>query len=85
MENSQDMVLVGYFHFESKDKKNIYYVVQCLVNKKENNNNKGSMINIFVDDDLYKRIISDYDIGSVLKVNVKPNFETGKLSYKVVL
>lgn len=83
----EEMVLIGYFHFESKEKKQIYYVVQALHSDNDVSKSikKGTLINIFVPDEDYKKIISSYDIGSLIKVDVKPNFETGKLSYRVIL
>ena len=87
MENStQEMVLVGYHHFNSKDKKQIYYVVQCLYNEDDRSrgNLKGTMINIFVEDEIYQKICQ-LDIGTTLKVNVKPNLSSGKIYYEVVI
>lgn len=83
---TQNMILVGYHHFNSKDKTQIYYVVQCLYSENDltRGNRKGTMINIFVDDDIYKKIL-EMDIGTVLKVEIIPNLNSGKLSYKVVL
>lgn len=84
--SSQDMILVGYHHFNSKDKKQIYYVVQCLYNEDDRTrgNLKGTMINIFVEDDIYKKV-TQLDIGTVLKIDVTPNLSTGKIYYKVVI
>ncbi len=81
-----DMILVGFHHFNSKDKSQIYYVVQVLYNEIDlsRGNNKGTMINIFVDDELYQKI-AQLDIGTLLKVELKPNLSTGKLNYKVVM
>lgn len=83
---SEDMVLLGYHHFSSKDKKEIYYVVQCLHNDKDitKGTNKATMINIFTDDEIYKKV-TQLDIGSVLKVEITPNLSSGKLYYKVVI
>lgn len=87
MENqTQEMILIGYHHFNSKDKKQIYYVIQVLHSDNDltRGNMKGTMINIFTDDDTYKKI-SELDIGSVIKIEIRPNLSTGKLSYKVVI
>lgn len=87
MEKSlQEMVLVGYHHFSSKDKSEIFYVVQVLYNNTdiERSNNKATMINIFTTDETYKKVCQ-MSIGQVLKVEMSPNFETGKIYYKVVL
>lgn len=82
----QEMVLIGYHHFSSKDKKNIFYVVQVLYNSTdiERSNNKATMINIFVNDDTYKKVCH-MSVGEVIKVEMVPNLETGKIYYKVVL
>lgn len=82
----EEMVLVGYHHFSSKDKSQIFYVVQVLHNITdiERCNNKATMINIFTTDDIYKEICK-MSVGQVLKVEVAPNLETGKIHYKVVL
>jgi len=87
MENSiKEMVFVGHHHFSSKDKTQIYYVIQALYNEEDltRGNNRGTMINIFVDEEQYKKI-TKMVIGEVLKVNLIPNISTGKLYYKVVL
>lgn len=87
MEKSlQEMVLVGYHHFSSKNKSEIFYVVQVLYNNTdiERANNKATMINIFTTDEIYKKVCQ-MSIGQVLKVEMSPNFETGKIYYKVVL
>lgn len=87
MEKSiQEMVLVGYHHFSSKDKSEIFYVVQVLYNNTdiERANNKATMINIFTTDEIYKKVCQ-MSIGQVLKVEMSPNMETGKIYYKVVL
>lgn len=87
MEKSlQEMVLVGYHHFSSKDKSEIFYVVQVLYNNTdiERSNNKATMINIFTTGEIYKKVCQ-MSIGQVLKVEMSPNLETGKIYYKVVL
>lgn len=82
----QEMVLVGYHHFNSKDKTQIYYVVQCLYSDKDitRGNAKGTMINIFVEDELYKKICN-LEIGSVLQIEISPNINTGKINYRIVI
>lgn len=84
--STQDMILVGYHHFNSKDKKQIYYVIQCLYseNDKTRGNLKGTMINIFVEDNIYQKV-AKLDIGTVLKIEVVPNLSTGKIYYRVVI
>lgn len=84
--NIEDMILVGFYHFSSKDKTKIYYVAQFLYNQVdiERVNNKGTVINVFVTDDEYK-VICQKNVGDVFKVSVSPDLSTGKLYYKVVL
>lgn len=87
MEKSvEEMTLIGYHHFSAKDKSQIFYVVQVLYNNTdiERANNKATMINIFTTDEIYKKVCQ-MTIGQVLKVEMSPNFETGKIYYKVVL
>lgn len=87
MEKSiKDMVLLGYFHFSSKDKKEIFYIVQVLYNDFDavHVNNKATMINIYITDEEYKKICQ-MTTGTVIKVEIIPNFETGKIYYKVVI
>lgn len=85
MENVVDMIFVGHNHFCSKDKNNIYYVIQVLFNSVDisRNTNKATLINIFVDDKSYQDLCQ-MEVGSSLKVEVRPNMETGKVSYKIV-
>lgn len=87
MEKSiEEMVLIGYHHFSSKDKSQIFYVIQCLFNEQDMTKGtmKGTMINIFVNDETYK-IVNQMGIGTPLKIEVSPNIQTGKLNYKVVI
>lgn len=86
MEQSQDMILVGYHSFNSKDKTQKFYVVQCLYSEKNVSNGdlRGTMINIFVDFETYNKIKVGYDIGSSLKVEVSANLSTNKIYYKIV-
>ena len=83
---TQEMILVGYHHFNSKDKKQIYYVVQCLYNENDlsRGNLRGTMINIFVEDEIYKKI-TELEIGTPLKIEVTPNVSSGKIYYRVVI
>ena len=82
----EEMTLVGYHHFTAKDKSQIFYVVQVLYNKTdiEHANNRATIINIFTTDDIYKKVCN-MSIGEVLKIEMIPNMESGKIYYKVVL
>ena len=87
MDNSiQEMILVGHYSFNSKDKNNKYFVAQCLYSNNDlsNGNLKGTMINVFCNADEYERI-KELNIGTILKVQVSSSFETGKLYYKLVV
>lgn len=83
----EEMFFLGHYHFEAKDKSRIYYVIQCLHSNIDIQKSikKGTMINIFVSDDVYKHVINNYDIGSLIKVKINPNYETGKINYSLVL
>ena len=85
MENVKEMSLVGYYTFKSKDKSKSYYILQFLNNIVDGESNKGILINIYVDKDLYKRIVDDYDIGSLLNIQSNINYEINKVYYSVVL
>lgn len=82
----EEMTLIGYYHFSSKDKKQIFYVVQVLYNTTdvERSNNKATMINIFTTDEIYKKVCQ-MSVGESLKIEIVPNLEKGKMYYKVVL
>lgn len=86
MENVQEMTLVGFYHFASKDKTKHYYVVQALSNQVEDGKaiNKASVVDVFVSEDIYNSIINK-DIGEILNVQIIPNLSTGKLSFKICL
>ena len=86
MNNTCEMIYVGHSHFSSKDKSKIYYVIQVLYNEEDltRNTNKATLINIFVDDYIYNKV-NKFNIGNVVKVEIKPNMSTGKISYKIVL
>lgn len=85
MENVKEMSLVGYYTFKSKDKSKTYYILQFLNSIIENDNNKSVLINIYVDKDIYQRVIEDYGIGSSLQIESNINYETNKVYYSVVL
>lgn len=78
----KQMTLVGYYHFNSKDKTKIFFVVQCLYSSVDlsNDNLRGTMINIFVDENVFNKVKS-MDMGTSLDVQVSSNLETGKLYY----
>jgi len=80
-----EMTYVGHNHFSAKDKSRIYNVIQVLYNTEDTQRftNVATLINIFVNDEDYKKF-SHYDIGTVIKVEVKPVLTTGKVSYKLV-
>lgn len=86
MKQVQEMSLVGHYHFSSKDKQNTYYVVQCLYVEEDasQGNKRGSLINIFVNKDIYDKV-SSLDIGYALDVEVSPDLNTGKIFYNIVI
>lgn len=85
MVNTVEMTYVGHNHFSSKNTHSIYYIIQVLFNTEDamRNINKATLINVFVDDKDYQKLCV-LEIGSTLKVEVKPNLETGKVSYKIL-
>ena len=86
MENVQDMTLIGFYHFSSKDKTKHYYVVQALTNEVNvsNSTNKATVIDIFVSDEIYNSILNK-EIGEPIKVQMTPNLSTGKIGFKICL
>lgn len=87
MGGTYEMTYVGHNHFSSKEKKELYNIIQVLYNSLDEQHftNKATLINIFVDDDVYNIIARSYEIGTTLKVEVKPILSTGKISYKIIL
>ena len=87
MENNvQEMTLVGFYHFLSKDKTKHYYVVQALstTNDISNGINKVSLVDVFVSEEIYNSIMNK-EIGEPIKVQITPNLSTGKLSFRICL
>ena len=86
MENVQDMTLVGFYHFSSKDKTKHYYVVQALTNEIDlsKSTNRASVVDVFVSEEIYNSIMNK-EIGESIKVQMIPNLSTGKLSFKICL
>lgn len=84
MENVKEMALVGYHHFNAKDNSKHFYVAQCLWNDvdEKNNNNRATLINVFVTEEQYKYIINNN--LSVVKIAVNVNYATGKVYYSLV-
>ena len=83
MENK--MQLVGHYSFQSKDKQNTFFVIQCLATeKKQNNGLKSVLVSIFVEATEFAEIAA-MDYGSELTVQSTINFETGKASHKIIL
>lgn len=85
MESVQEMIYVGNNSFSSKAKDAIYYVVQVLYNERDvsRGTNKATLINIFTDDKTYQKFVGS-EVGSTVKVEVKPNMAVGKINYKIV-
>lgn len=85
MGSVEEMTFVGNNSFSSKAKDAIYYVVQVLYNEKDvsRGTNKATLINIFTDDKTYQKFVGS-EVGSTVKVEIKPNMGTGKINYKIV-
>lgn len=87
MENNvQEMTLVGFYHFASKDKTKHYYVVQALSNQIEEGKaiNRASVVDVFVSEEIYNSIVNK-EIGDIINVQITPNLSTGKLSFRICL
>lgn len=85
MEETKSAMLVGYHHFQSKDKTKTFYIVQCLIHSSyEASNKKGILINVFVNQDEYAEVTAK-ELGEEVLLSVKPNFEKGTMNYKIVL
>lgn len=86
METIQEMSLIGYYHFASKDKTKHYYVVQALSTTRDvsTGNFKSHIVDVFVSEDIYNAIL-EKEIGTPLNVQITPNLSTGKLSFKICL
>lgn len=84
MENVKEMALVGYHHFNSKDNTKQFYVAQALINDfdEAHNNNRATLVNIFVTEEQYKQIINNN--LSVVNVAINVNYGTGKVYYSLV-
>lgn len=86
MNETQEMIFVGNNTFSSKEKDSIYYVIQVLHNELDvgRGTNKATLINIFTDDETYKKFVGA-EVGSTVKVEIRPNLSTGKINYKIIL
>ncbi len=86
MNEVKELIFVGNISFSSKAKDKIYYVVQVLHNEIDvsRGTNRATLVNIFTDDDTYKKFVGA-EIGSTVKVEIKPNLSTGKINYKIIL
>ena len=86
METVQEMSLIGYYHFDSKDKTKHYYVVQALstTNDVSHGTCKSSIVDVFVSEEMYN-IILEKEIGTSINVQIIPNLSTGKFSFKICL
>lgn len=78
--------LIGYYHFSSKDKSQQYFIVQIMFTKAEpeKNNMRATVVGIFINEEIYKGILQK-NIGDKIDVEIVPNLETGKISYKVLI
>lgn len=86
METQVQGNLIGYYHFRSKDKEKEYLIAQIMFTKAEpeRNNMKATVVGIFIDEETFKKVIQ-MNIGDKIDVEIRPNLETGKLSYKVLV
>lgn len=85
MSEVKEMTLVGFYNFSSKDKTKRFFVFQVLSKDIDISNNivKSNIINIFVNEDIYRNV-SQNDIGKTLDVNIKADLASGKIYYSLV-
>ena len=85
MEETKSAILVGYIHFQSKDKTKTFYIAQCLIHSTyEPNNKQGVLVNVFLSQEEFAEVCAK-DIGEEVLLSVRPNFEKGTINYKIVL
>lgn len=85
--NVVEMTLIGYHHFQNKEKTEEYHIVQGAYyeNVEEMRAQvKATVIPIFVELAVFQKI-ANKKIGDKLKVQVIPNLSTGKIYYKVLV
>lgn len=78
---------VGNYHFNSKGKEEMYYVLQFLYHgqteeEKFKGINKATIIQVFTDVDTYQNIC-ELDFGTEVELTASASLESGKIYYKV--
>ena len=85
MDENKNAMLVGYYHFQSKDKTKVFYIAQCLIHSTyEASNKKGVLVPVFVNQDEYAEVTAK-ELGEEVLLSVKPNFEKGTMHYSIIL
>ena len=80
-----EMLKVGNYTFHNKEKDHTFFVIQALTSKElENSGFKSSFVLIYVKAEDYAELAA-LDFGSKILVESTINFETGKVSHKIIL
>jgi len=79
---------VGNYLIHSKEKKETYYIIQCLVysqseDEKFKGVNRANLVRVFVPVETYQQI-TQMSVGSNIDLEMSFSLETGKVYYKVV-
>lgn len=83
----EEMNLIGFYSFSTKDKSKNYYIIQLLArdNNKTSNNLRGFIVNSFVNAVQFDYIINHFSVGDVLKVQSIVDYSTNKVRYHILL
>lgn len=80
-----EMLKVGHYTFQNKEKDHTFYVIQVLTSRElEDSSVKSSFINCYVKPEDYA-YLSALEFGSKIIVESTVNFETNKVSHKIIL
>lgn len=83
----EEMNLIGFYSFSTKDKSKNYYIIQLLARdtNKNSNNLRGYIVNSFVNSEDFDYITNHFVVGDVLKVQSIVDFSTNKVRYHILL
>ena len=83
----EEMNLIGFYSFSTKDKSKNYYIIQLLARdtNKSSNNLRGYIVNSFVNSEDFDYITNHFMVGDVLKVQSIVDFSTNKVRYHILL
>ena len=83
----EEMNLIGFYSFSTKDKSKNYYIIQLLARdtNKSSNYLRGYIVNSFVNSKDFDYITNHFTVGDVLKVQSIVDFSTNKVRYHILL